>query len=107
VAEKDDTAVPPLTDELLVPSYYSNGKNTVYRYIGELMGNAAERSGVECTCHTLRRFYCTNLLDRGYTLDTVRIMMRHSSVDTTLIYVNTDPRKLGSATESVDEALFG
>jgi len=33
--------------------------------------------------------------------------MRHSSVDTTLIYVNTDPRKLVSATESVDEALFG
>ena len=62
---------------------------------------------MECTCHTLRRFYCTNLLDKGFALDTVRIMMRHSSVDTTLMYVNTDPRKLVSATASVDDSLFG
>lgn len=61
---------------------------------------------MEATCHTLRRFYCTNLLDSGFELDVVRRMMRHSCVETTLIYVNTDPRKLKAATASVDDALF-
>ena len=32
--------------------------------------------------------------------------MRHSCVETTLIYVNIDPRKLKAATASVDDALF-
>jgi len=92
---------------LLVTPYYSNGRNTLYRYVSELMASATGRVRVHATCHTLRIFYCMNLLDQDWDLDVVRRMMRHSSVDTTLIYVNTDPRKLVSATESVDEALFG
>ena len=91
---------------LIVPPFYSNGKTTLNRYVGELVRTAANRVGVEATCHTLRRFYCTNLLDGGFELDVVRRMMRHSCLDTTLIYVNTDPRKLKAATASVDSALF-
>ena len=95
-------------DSLLVPPYYSTGENTLHRYVGELVSGAAARVGIKATCHTLRRFYCMNLLDNGFELDTVRRMMRHSSSETTLeCYVHADPRKLAVATASVDDALFG
>lgn len=61
---------------------------------------------MEATCHTLRRFYCTNLLDGGFELDVVRRMMRNSCLDTALICVNINPKKLETATASVDGALF-
>ncbi len=93
---------------LLVPPYYSNGNTTMNRYVGELVSQAAMRVGIDATCHTLRRLYCTNLLDNGFELDNVRRMMRHASVETTLqSYVYPDPRKLKTATDSVDDALFG
>lgn len=38
--------------------------------------------------------------------DTVKKIMRHSCLDTTLIYVNTGPRKLKAASASVVGALF-
>ncbi len=44
----------------------------------------------------------------GRTLDTVRRMMRHSSIEITLeSYVRADPRKMKTATNSIDDALFG
>ena len=95
-------------DSLLVQPYYSTGENTLHRYVGELVSGAAARVGIKATCHTLRRFYCMNLLDNGFELDTVRRMMRHSSSETTLeCYVHADPRKMAVATASVDVALFG
>ena len=49
-----------------------------------------------------------NLLDNGFELDTVRRMMRHSSIEITLeSYVRANPRKMKTATNSVDDALFG
>lgn len=93
---------------LIVPPFYSNGQLTLNRYIGNLISEASARVGVKATCHTFRRFYCMNLLDNGFELDTVRRMMRHSSVEVTLeSYVYADPRKLKTATDSVDDALFG
>ena len=62
---------------------------------------------VHATCHTLRRFYCMNLPDQDWDLDVVRRMMRHSCLDTTPIYVRSNPRKIKSATDSVDDSLFG
>ncbi len=92
---------------LFVTPFYSNGETTLNRYVGELVKSAAQRVGVDATCHTLRRFYCTNLIDGGFEIDVVRTMMRHSCADTTLIYINNDPRKIRSATASIDSALFG
>ena len=93
---------------LLIPPYYSNGQRTLNLYVGNLISEASARVGVKATCHTFRRFYCMNLLDNGFELDTVRRMMRHSSVEITLeSYVYADPRKMKTATASVDDALFG
>ncbi|KQM10166.1 hypothetical protein AOA81_04640 [Methanomassiliicoccales archaeon RumEn M2] len=95
-------------DSLIVPPFYSHGERTLNTYVGNLIAEASARAGVKATCHTFRRFYCMNLLDNGFELDTVRRMMRHSSVEITLeSYVCADPRKLKTATDSVDDALFG
>ncbi len=72
------------------------------------MSRASSRAGVKASCHTFLRFYCTNLLDNRFDLDTVRRMMRHASLDTTMdCYIHADPRKMKDATSSVDDALFG
>ena len=44
--------------------------------------------------------------DAGVELDTLRRMMRHSSIDTTLrCYIYADPRKMGAAVGAVDRAF--
>ena len=61
---------------------------------------------IHATCHTLRRFYCTNLADAGTELDTLRRMIWHSHIDTTVNhYLKADPRKMKGATTAVDDAL--
>ena len=56
----------------------------------------------------MRRFYCTSLVDAGLDMDTVRRMMRHNSLDTTLnVYLYADPRKLDNATAGVEDTIFG
>ena len=57
---------------LIVPPFYSNGQRTLNCYVGNLVSEASARVGVKATCHTFRRFYCMNLLDNGFELDTVR-----------------------------------
>ena len=47
-----------------------------------------------------------SLHDIGTELDTIRRMMRHSHIDTTVNhYLKADPRKMKSATTAVDDAL--
>jgi len=83
-------------------------RNSTLTTVGNFIAEASARVGVKAACHTFRRFYCMNLLDNGFELDTVRRMMRHSSVEITLkSYVCADPRKLKTATDSVDDAFFG
>lgn len=70
------------------------------------MRDLEEKSKIKATCHTLRRFYCTNLADAGTELDTLRRMMWHSHIDTTVNhYLKADPRKMKGATTAVDDAL--
>ncbi|KUE73258.1 hypothetical protein AUQ37_03205 [Candidatus Methanomethylophilus sp. 1R26] len=72
----------------------------------ETMRKFKGKTDIDATCHTLRRFYCTNLADAGTELDTLRRMMRHSHIDTTVNhYLKADPRKMKSATTAVDDAL--
>ncbi len=70
------------------------------------MAKLSERSGVSFTSHGLRRMYAMNLSDAGLDLDTIRRMMRHASVDTTLkCYLHADPRKMHGALEKVNGAF--
>ena len=91
---------------LIAIPYRTHSPTASIRFVEQSMRDLEEKSKIKATCHTLRRFYCTNLFDAGVEQDTVRRMMRHSHLDTTLNhYLYADPRKIRGATTAVDDAL--
>lgn len=48
----------------------------------------------EITPHTLRHFYCTNVLEAGYSVHEVANQAGHSNIHTTLIYTNPSWEKM-------------
>lgn len=66
----------------------------------------SEAVGISFSPHTFRRFYATTLHDGGIDLDTIRRMMRHEDVNTTMrCYLNADPRKIEEAERMIDMSL--
>ncbi len=48
----------------------------------------------ETTPHQLRHFFCTNAIEKGFSIHEVASQAGHSSVNTTLLYTNPDKLKL-------------
>ncbi len=93
---------------LIVMDAMRKGADATIRKVESIIQGISAKTGIEVTCHTLRRFYCMALVDAGTDMDTVRRMMRHENIETTFgCYVNADPRKLANATETVEGAIFG
>ncbi|MFM9329035.1 tyrosine-type recombinase/integrase [Paenibacillus mesotrionivorans] len=46
------------------------------------------------TPHQLRHYYCTNALEKGFTIHEVANQAGHSNINTTLLYTNPDKAKL-------------
>ncbi len=71
-----------------------------------ILRKLSEKTGIYFTAHGLRRMYAMNMHYAGVDLDTIRRMMRHASVDTTLrCYLKADPRKMQNAISSVNSAF--
>ncbi len=71
----------------------SIGRPMSARALQTVLERLAERSGVPFSPHCLRRLFATTMSDAGVDLDTIRRMMRHSSIDTTLrCYLRANPR---------------
>jgi integrase len=82
------------------------GRPMSVRALETVLDGLVKRSGVSFSPHCLRRFFATTMKDAGVDLDTLRRMMRHSSIDTTLrCYIYADPRKMGAAVGAVDRAF--
>lgn len=82
------------------------GRPMSIRALETVLDGLVKRSGVSFSPHCLRRFFATTMKDAGVDLDTLRRMMRHSSIDTTLrCYIYADPRKIGAAVGAVDRAF--
>ncbi len=66
--------------------------------IGAVVSRVSKRNGVRMTPHSLRRLFATSLWQAGTDLNTIRIMMRHSNVNTTLgCYINVSDVSLEDA----------
>lgn len=64
--------------------------------------------GIRLTTHTLRRLYATTMHDAGVDDDTLRRMMRHTNIHTTMTcYLNADPRRMQAAQTALEAALVG
>lgn len=74
--------------------------------LDRILKRMSEKTGIHFTAHGLRRMYAMNLADAGLDLDTVRRMMRHADVNTTLTcYLQADPRRIKSAVESINSTF--
>lgn len=74
--------------------------------VSYMMTSLADRSGVDFSAHSLRRLYATTLYKAGTDLDTLRRMMRHSNLQTTVdCYIDADPDRMRGAMDALTSIL--
>ncbi len=71
------------------------------RTVQKIFSDALVKSGLQKkpTCHTLRHCFATHLVESGVDIKTVKELLGHSSIKTTMVYINwADPisRKIKS-----------
>lgn len=92
---------------LLVRRHYYPGESMAPDTVGDMVSALGKRAGVVVTTHCLRRLYATSLYDLGTDIDTLRRMMRHENVSTTMrCYLAADPRKVQEANRGLADVLF-
>jgi len=69
------------------PSHCRSGEPIHAATVSNTIGDAMGRAGVPGTCHDLRRWYATTMVEAGVGLTTVQRLLGHSSVATTQRYV--------------------
>ena len=75
--------------------------------VNDIVKRLGRRHGVVLTSHSLRRLFATTLYDSGVDQDTLRRMMRHSNIQTTMqCYLEADPRRMKDASDRIDDAFL-
>jgi integrase/recombinase XerD len=67
--------------------------DTIQKVFKRLYKNA----GIEgCSSHSGRRTFATNLIEKGIDLKTVSTLLGHANIQTTLLYVQLNPLRIGA-----------
>lgn len=70
------------------PSEHMHSKS-----VSDIVGRTMRRAGVRGTCHSLRHWYATTLLDNGNDLRVVQELLRHRSITSTQLYTKVPDQR--------------
>lgn len=90
-------------NDLLFPGLIP-GKPIAARNIQQVFKDAREKAGItkRVTVHSLRHCFATHLLDSGTDLRTIQVLLGHSNINTTCIYLHLSTHRLSSVRSPLD-----
>jgi len=110
-----------LLPEKLLPElgvYYSQYRPRVYLFEGRRLGcpmsnsamqtivrNAMQNAGFpkgKFTAHSLRHSFATHLLDSGADIHTIKVLLGHSNIETTMVYLHLQKSKRATLVSPFD-----
>lgn len=92
----------------LFESKQLRGKPLHQRSIQVIINSAMTKAGFESgkfTAHTLRHSFATHLLDAGCDIHTIKTLLGHSKIETTMIYLHLQQSKRSSVISPLDKLI--
>jgi site-specific recombinase XerD len=93
---------PPKT--YLFPSGYKKHQTLCYESVRCIYENARKKAGVKngAGIHTMRHSFATHLLEAGYDIRKIQVLMGHSRLSTTMIYLHVSRETLSKIPSPLD-----
>jgi site-specific recombinase XerD len=90
----------------LFPSNYKHGKNQILTYpsVRLIYEKARKKAGIKkgAGIHTLRHSFATHLLEAGYDIRRIQVLMGHRRLSTTMIYLHVSRKTLSKIPSPLD-----
>jgi integrase/recombinase XerD len=88
----------------LFPSTYKGKSRLCYQSIRKIYENARKKAGVKkgAGIHTLRHSFATHLLEAGYDIRRIQVLMGHQRLSTTMIYLHVSRKTLSQIPSPLD-----
>ena len=91
-------------EQYLFPSSYKGRASLSYQTVLEIYDKARKKAGIKggAGLHTLRHSFATHLLEDGYDIRKIQILLGHSRLSTTMIYVHVSRKTLSKIKSPLD-----
>lgn len=90
--------------QYLFPSSYKRRASLRYQSVLEIYDKARKKAGIKggAGLHTLRHSFATHLLEDGYDIRKIQVLLGHSLLSTTMIYVHVSHQTLSKIRSPLD-----